>query len=472
MKRNVPAALLGCSLSTLLLAGVGGALASDKGDLTPIEKLGSKIFFDQMLSINRNQSCSSCHVPEAGWVGDDSKINEAGAVYEGSIKGEFGGRKPPSSAYASLAPIFYADFGNRLLGDNDEELALDPLFVGGNFWDGRATGWELGNPAADQAQGPFLNPVEQALPDAACVVYRVCEGKYGDLFDEVWTPNACNISWPNDIEEVCKQPNGEVSLSDQDRMKVDNAYDRVALSVAAFEGSKASNAFTSKIDAHRAGRYEFTEEEALGRDIFRGKGLCSACHVGTPGPGAAPPRVTDFTVDNLGVPKNPENPASIADPTWADPGLEGFLSNVPGFIAYADANLGKHKVPTLRNVALGSCEALEEDDDDYDEDEDERRKPSKEDGKCIVKAYMHNGYFKSLKQVVHFYNTRDVKDSCESVGIVDATAEVAIANDCWPAPEVAENVNVDELGNLGLTEAEEDALVAFMEAMSDGYMKK
>jgi cytochrome c peroxidase len=298
-------------LSTLLLAGVGGALAKDKVDLTPIEELGSLIFFDKQLSIRRNQSCATCHVPEVGWTGDDSEINDAGAVYEGSIKGEFGNRKPPSSAYASLAPLFYADFGNRLLGDDDPELADDPLFVGGNFWDGRATGWELGNPAADQAQGPFLNPVEQALPDAACVVYRVCEGKYGDLFDEVWSPNACKIMWPNDVEEVCQQPTGEVSLSDPDRMKVDNAYDRVALSVAAFEGSKASNAFTSKIDAHRAGDYEFTAEEALGRDIFRGKGLCSACHVGTPGPGAAPPLFTDFTFDNLGVPKNPENPPRV-----------------------------------------------------------------------------------------------------------------------------------------------------------------
>ena len=83
---------------------------------------------------------------------------------------------------------------------------------------------------------------------------------------------------------------------------------------------------------------------------------------------------------------------------------------------------------------------------------------------------MHNGYFKSLKSVVHFYNTRDVKPSCESLGIFDATEAVALAIDCWPKPEVAENVNTDELGDLGLTEAEEDALVAFMLTMSDGYL--
>ena len=460
MFNRITAALVASPIA--LSTAVGSALANGD-DLTPIEELGSKIFFDELLSIRKNQACASCHVPELGWTGADSEINAHGAVYEGSLSGEFGNRKPPSSAYATLSPIFYADFGNRLLGDQD--LGADPLFVGGNFWDGRATGWELGNPAADQAQGPFLNPVEQALPDAACVVYRVCEspgqgqgqgqgpqGQYADLFKQVWGAEICAIDWPNNINGECNQTDGVVELAPQDRNKVDRAYDRVALSIAAFEASKASNAFTSKIDAHRAGLYEFTEQEELGRAIFRGKGQCSACHVGSPGPGAAPPLFTDFTYDNLGVPRNPENPFSVSNPEWADPGLANFLVNVPGFDDYYATNLGKQKVPTLRNVGLGSCEAVED------------------GNNCIVKAYMHNGYFKSLKTVVHFYNTRDVKPSCESLSIFDATEAVALANDCWPDPEVAENVNTDELGDLGLTEEEEDALVAFMLTMSDGYL--
>ena len=462
---RITAALVASPIA--LSTAVGSALANGD-DLTPIEELGGKIFFDELLSIRKNQACASCHVPEFGWTGADSEINAHGAVYEGSLNGEFGNRKPPSSAYATLSPIFYADYGNRLLGDNEQDLASDPLFVGGNFWDGRATGWELGNPAADQAQGPFLNPVEQALPDRACVVYRVCEppgqgqgqgqgqapvqGQYADLFKQVWGAEICVINWPNNVNGVCNQTVGEVDLSPQDRNKVDRAYDRVALSIAAFEGSKASNAFTSKIDAHRAGLYEFTAEEELGRQVFRGKGQCSACHVGSPGPGAAPPLFTDFTYDNLGVPRNPENPLSVSDPDWRDPGLAGFLENVPDYEQYAPTNLGKQKVPTLRNVGLGSCEAVQDGEN------------------CIVKAYMHNGYFKSLKSVVHFYNTRDVKPDCEDLGIPDATEEVALANNCWPKPEVAENVNVDELGDLGLTDEEEDALVAFMMTMSDGYL--
>jgi hypothetical protein len=64
---------------------------------------------------------------------------------------------------------------------------------------------------------------------------------------------------------------------------------------------------------------------------------------------------------------------------------------------------------------------------------------------------MHNGVFKSLKEVVHFYNTRDVED--------------------WPEPEVAVNVNSDELGDLGLTKKEEVDIVAFMMTLNDGYME-
>ena len=161
--------------------------------LTPNEQLGKSIFFDVNLSIDQNQSCAVCHAPNVGWTGPDSAINAGGAVYEGSIPGRFGDRKPPSSAYATPSPIFHLD--------------KKGLFVGGNFWDGRATGEKLGNPAADQAQGPFLNPVEQALPDSACVVYRVCNpvvpGDYPVSFEEVWGAGACDITWPADVDVVC-----------------------------------------------------------------------------------------------------------------------------------------------------------------------------------------------------------------------------------------------------------------------------
>jgi cytochrome c peroxidase len=440
----LPATLLGGSLSALLAAGAGGVAALDLEGLLPIEELGALIFFDETLSIRQNQACASCHVPWVGWVGEDPEINLGGSVYEGSRQNRFGNRKPPSSAYASVSPVFFLDAAQG--------------FTGGNFWDGRATGWKLGNPAADQAQGPFLNPVEQALPDAACVVNRVCEGDYGDLFRQVWSGQNCAVKWPANTFGQCNSPTGSVKLSAGDRERVENAYNQIALSIAAFEGSKASNAFTAKVDAVRAGAATFTPQEALGQSLFTatGKGKCAVCHRGSQT--SAPPLFSDFGYDNLGVPKNPLNPFLLDNPGWADPGLGGFLATlettVPEYAALADANLGKHKVPTTRNVALGSCEAAQ---------------PGEP---CVEKAYMHNGYFKTLKQVVHFYNTRDVKDRCEDLGIYDATVDVAMANDCWPAPEVEANLNTTLLGNLGMTEAEEDALVALMKAMSDGYWVK
>jgi cytochrome c peroxidase len=79
-----------------------------------------------------------------------------------------------------------------------------------------------------------------------------------------------------------------------------------------------------------------------------------------------------------------------------------------------------------------------------------------------VKAYMHNGYFKSLQEVVHFYNTRDVLPRC-------APGDPGEKRTCWPAPEDATNLNKRQLGNLKLTSQEEDALVAFLKTLTDGY---
>jgi cytochrome c peroxidase len=445
MKQN---ALL---FTTLLLATGGGNVFA----LTAQEELGKSIFFDDNLSINNNQSCAACHAPEAGWTGPDGAINAGGAVYEGSIPGRFGNRKPPSSAYATPSPILDYVIEKK-----------QALFIGGNFWDGRATGELLGSPAADQAIGPFLNPAEQALPDSACVVYRVCNptvpADYPVSFEDVWGPGTCAIAWPADIETVCATEGATVTLSVDDRVRSETNYGNIGRTVAAYEDSPAVSEFSSKYDAFLARQVRLSPQERQGLALFRGKGRCANCHVLDAGPNGEPPLFTDFTYDNLGVPKNPENPVYDVNTGFVDLGLGGFLATtpilnpdgtelVPDYSVFADANLGKQKVPTLRNVAKGSCEA----------------DPS--DPACIVKAYSHNGFFKSLKGIVHFYNTRDALPSCESLGLFDATEAQALANDCWPAPEVPQNVNTAELGNLHMTDAQEDAIVAFMKTLSDGY---
>jgi cytochrome c peroxidase len=415
-------------LSPILLAAglfIGMPLVGTTQSLTPIEELGKLLFFDQKLSIRNNQSCASCHAATSGWTGPIPGINLKGAVYFGSIRTEFGNRKPPSSAYASTSPIF------------DYDPAED-LFFGGNFWDGRATGWDLGNPAADQARGPFLNPVEQALPNKAAVVKKVCSSKYAGLFRQVWG------------NEICKDVNA--------------AYDKIALSIEAYEDSIEVNQFSSKYDWVKAGKAKFTPQEQWGFDLFETKGKCALCHVVDFSNKTKKDLFTDYTFDNLGIPKNPLNPFYQTDPDFVDYGLGDFLRSLAedgswrsapylsssvaamtdeNLIELADANDGKHKVPTLRNV-------------------------DKRPGPGYTKAYGHNGYFKSLKGIVNFYNTRDVKPVCPG----PYTEKEAQAAGCWPTPEVAANVNTDELGNLGLSDEEEDAIVAFMATISDGYKPK
>jgi cytochrome c peroxidase len=409
-----------CSLAMVLTTLAGAALSMP---LTELEGLGKSIFFDMDLSINSNQSCAGCHGSEVGWTGPNSDINANGSVYEGSINERFGDRKPPSAAYATFSPIFHLDKKGQ--------------FVGGNFWDGRATGEKLGNPAADQAQGPFLNPMEQALPDSACVVFLVCTASYATSF-EAWDAGACDITWPGDVETTCITEGTTVSLSGEDRAKSDMAYDNIALSIAAYEDSTEVNAFSSKYDLtfnNSKNKAKLSKEEQKGLALFKGKGKCSKCH----SIGGKNALFTDFTFDNLGIPQNPQNPAGIA-PDFVDPGLGGFLMNASYDEDVYEAELGKHKVPTLRNVDL---------------------RPSED----FVKAYSHNGYFKTLKGIVQFYNTRDVKLECPG----PFTEAEAIAGNCWPPPEVAINVNRDELGDLGLTDEEEDAIVAFLKTLSDGF---
>jgi cytochrome c peroxidase len=418
MKKNI--ALIFIAVVFFTVGFVTWSNLVGANSLTPMEELGKKLFFDKIASPD-SMSCATCHAPRTGFTGPVPGINKHGAVYRGAVPQRFGNRKPPSSAYATFSPIFFYD----------EE---DGLFVGGNFWDGRATGERLGNPAADQALGPFLNPVEQNNPSKQAVCEQVAASKYAELFEAVW---------------------GEGTL-DCSADGVEAMYDQIGLSIAAYEASSEVNQFSSKFDYVQLGLAEFTAQEQMGFELFNGQALCAACHPSEPQEGISEKALfTDFTFDNLGVPKNPENPFYDMDRvfvdgnpinpegiSWIDPGLGGFLETRQEWIDLAVENMGKHKVPTLRNV-------------------------DKRPGSSFPKAFGHNGYFKSLKGIVHFYNTRDVLPTCPDAEFT--TEKRALSQNCWPAPEVADNVNTDELGDLGLSDAQEDAIVAFLKTLSDGF---
>lgn len=418
-----------------------------------VELLGKLLLYDKQLSVYRNEACTFCHMPETGFTGPVSELNRTTGAYPGSLRTRFSDRKPQTHAYAPLSPVLHY---NRGQGD----------LVGGNFWDMRATGRRLGNPAAEQAQGPPTNPVEMGLPDIACFVYRASQRPYRALFESVWGQQTFAIAWPSDVEQVCNRPGPPsaadplpVHLGPVDRGLAATTFDQMAQSIAGYEASAEVTAFSSKYDAVLAGKAKFTPQEETGYDLFRGKAQCNSCHRDG-GPGEDP-LFTDFTASNIGTPANPRLPyyaegqpdafgyvANPAGASFVDGGVGTFLTrghvlSQPSpvdarWAPLAPANQGRIQVPTLRNV-------------------DQRPNPD------FVKAYGHNGYFKSLKSIVHFYNTRDVLPRCQPHDSGEGTT-------CWPAPETTDNMNTSKLGRLGLTDADEDAIVGFMQTLTDGFM--
>jgi cytochrome c peroxidase len=264
-----------------------------------IELIGKAILYDKQLSVLRNEACAFCHTPETGFTGPVSELNATTGAYPGSVRIRFSNRKPQTHSYAALSPMLHYNPGQ---GD----------LVGGNFWDMRATGRRLGNPAAEQAQGPPINPVEMGLPDAACAVYRASRRPYRGLFELIWGARSFAIDWPADVEKVCDTPgppaDGKptVRLSPTDRGRANATFDQMAQSIANYEMSAEVSSFTSKYDAVQAGNAQFTSREQLGYDLFRGRAKCNACHHDG-GPGEDP-LFSDFTASNIGTPANPRLP--------------------------------------------------------------------------------------------------------------------------------------------------------------------
>lgn len=356
----------------LFLTALASTASAEEVQLSPEEELGKLLYFDTELSTPRGQSCASCHDPEFGFAEPHQNL----PVSQGVLPNMFGNRNSPSAAYASYSPDFSYTY--------DDEGQI--LYYGGQFWDGRADN------LIEQAKGPFLNPLEMHNPNKLTVIQNIRISDYAGLFEEVYGSGALD--------------------------NVDTAYDYTAEAIAAYESSAEVNKFSSRYDKYLAGEYTLSEEEILGLDLFNEKALCSECH---PSSGNEP-IFTDFTYDNLGVPRNSGNPfyslPKAFNPqksAYIDLGLGG---NGRTEIVTPENEEGKMKVPTLRNI-----------------------------GKTA--PYTHNGYFASLEELVHFYNTRDV----ELKG--------------WPAPEVATNVNTEELGNLELSDAEEKAIVAFLRTLDD-----
>jgi cytochrome c peroxidase len=274
--------------------------------------------------------------------------------------------------YLAFSPAFHFD-------------AAEQDFLGGQFWDGRAVDLK------DQVHFPLLNAVEMNNATLAQIVDKVSH---------------------TDFATPLKQLYGENIFSNPAL-----AFDAIADAIATFEMSAEFSPFSSKYDAFLKGKTTLTAAETRGLALFKGKALCANCHPADPTAGQ-PPLFTDFTYDNIGLPKNLANrfltmPANINPDgaAFADIGLMQ-TTNRP-------EDRGRMKVPTLRNIA-------------------------------ITAPYYHNGIFKTLDEAVQFYNKRDLGT--------------------FGTPEFPVTMNTTELGNLGLTDAEIADIVAFLKTLTDGFV--
>jgi cytochrome c peroxidase len=437
------------------------SLSVGAADLAALQELGKRVFWDNISDPPR-MACVTCHDPRTGWTGSNSHINRTQVAITGANPHTVGGRKPPSNAYASFAPPF---------GSGGPPTGVR----GGLFWDGRAKGDAIGDevftfdgtlneglkdafgaftgPTAHQALGPFVNPVEQATTRLA-VCQHVQSAKYAELFQRAWTvPITCT-----DL--------------------VDVNYERIAVALAAWQSTAEVNSFSSKrdkalqreldgidVDA-TPGKFPLvglTDQENLGHDLFYSRSFgppplligkatkpanCVVCHsnFGLASLGDEPTQLyTDFAYHNIGTPANPF--IAQFDPLNPDNGLSGTTGNLNLNPAAEPIHIGHWKTTTLRNL-------------------DKRPNPP------FVKAYAHNGWFKSIKSIVHFYNTATSPNVPECPPNV-TTEEEALKQNCWPAPEHPVGAAIGTrgapgfIGNLGLTPEEEDAIVAYMKTLTD-----
>lgn len=324
--------------------------------------IGKLIFFDKNLSEPIGVSCATCHSPMTAF--SDPRHT---AFSEGSNH-QFGNRNANAISYMTFAP-------NR----RSEIVRGVWETVGGFFWDGKA---EFLN---QQALFPFINTHEMNNPGIGALAIKIKNASYYSKLEQLF---------------------GSAALADSQTI----AYYTITC-LQAFEQSFQVNPFTSKFDFYLKGKTTLSEQEKRGMVLFNDstKAKCGLCHLSTLTTYASTNKIlfTDYSYDNIGLPKNP-----VQSSNPIDSGLAIFERNNP-------AEVGRFKAPTLRNIANTS-------------------------------PYMHSGIFTTLEEVLEFYNVRDV----------DAK---------FSHPEVSATMNTEDLGNLQLSQSQMDDIIAFLKTLTDGY---
>jgi len=455
--------------------------------------LGGLLNYDETISPFNNTACAFCHMPYTAFSGPIPSVNLTMIAYPGSYRYRAAKRTAQRYTYSHTFPVLNLN-------------TTQELFFGGNFWDGRATGYKLQTPDAEQAQGPPVDPLEMGNPDIACIAFKISQAPYRPLFELVWGADF-DIHWPANTAQICATPAGAsrfngsatpIALSATDRTKATNIYDHWGQSLSFLERSTDISPFNSKFDASLATppTYTLTADEMAGFQLFNGKRNCNSCHVDgrsttltagqtdTGTTASVQPLFTCHGFQNLGLPLNPRIALfyeSTPDRFGFTPNPDGFRyrdlllgnflrsgpqsfpdPNQPDWLSSAPAEDGRAQTMTARDVALTPPQC-----------------PTTEAGQVdangnpipyFQKEFFHNGYANSLKQLVNFYNTRDafpigVGFPVTSGHCPQGTVEKVT---CWPQPEVPNNVDMT-VGNLQLTDTEENQIVAFLQTLTDGF---
>lgn len=350
--------------------------------------LGEKAFNDLSLSASGQQSCATCHAAVVGHTAPNALAAQLG----GADLNVQGVRASQSLRYLATNQAFHFD---------DEGTP-----TGGFFWDGRA------DTLAIQAAGPLLRDIEMANTDKASVVCKIASATWVEDFKSVYGVNVLN--------------------------DVDAAFEKLTLALQRYQLEDAAfQSFTSKYDAVLRNETTLSVPETRGLALFNDevKGNCASCHTSEKSANGGHPLFTDFTYDNLGVPRNAEIVANN-DPTYFDLGLCGRKD----LKARGDL-CGGFKVPSLRNVAL---------------------RP----------VFFHNGKFKTLKEALVFYVQRDTHP--EKWYPVNPDNSIQKFDDLPSKYRV--NVNTSEApydrhpgDTPALNDAEIDDVIAFLKTLNDGW---
>jgi len=415
---------------------------------------GEALFNDQSLSASGQQSCATCHVKSRAFTADPAVDKGLPVPLGGVNMDEPGFRNAPSLMYAAFTPAF--------------SLA-DGAASGGFFRDGRAS------TLAAQAIQPFVIPFEMANADAAEVVSRLKN-----------SPDTLRLYMKAFATDSFSDPNQTLT--------------NMGAAIAAYETEDVEEfePFTSKFDAYVDGKVKLSDRELNGLALFNnpGKGNCTSCHPSVHQEFSSRALFTDFSYDNIGIPRNWNIPANAANPTnpingtplkympaavnvpndaeytYYDMGICGpFVSDPQDAGARPDLarlipSCGQFKVPTLRNIALTA-------------------------------PYFHNGAFPEIHEAVEWYITRDINNNTgnnptpvpagpggnpyQAVGTfftaADGTPDLYQYNDL---PVIYDaNVNAGEVpytapaiaGGNGptMTAQEIDDLVLFLCTLTDGF---